>query len=233
VVRLLVTTAGSRDGVDREEALLDGTKVDVNLHLVVLESNERKSQTRVVTEPELERNVKSRLRKSIARSANLVRRSSITWAINRGESRIRQESKLSGLANHLVVTTLLVRIHRELDPKLHPVSVLLVDALTSDLDLDGIDQLMAREIEPASIHTPARRTVILINLRKSYLEIRAVSKVSVSRNGAGYTATEITLSIESLLNRLHSKVSVAAVSDLPIGNLRVTSQINILSTISY
>jgi hypothetical protein len=201
---------------------------------VVLESNERKREAGVVTEPELERDVESGLRKSIARSAHLMRGDSVTRTIDRGEVRVREESKLGGLTHHLVVTTLLVGIHRELDPQLHPVTILLVDALTTNLHLHGVNELVTREIQPPSIDGSVRhRGQSLINLRESHLEIRAVSKVSVSRNGACHATTEITLTIESLLNRLHGKVGVAAVSHLPISNLRVTGKVNILSAISY
>jgi hypothetical protein len=44
------------------EALINRTKLNVNLYLVVLESNKRKSKTRVVAEPELKRDVESGLR---------------------------------------------------------------------------------------------------------------------------------------------------------------------------
>jgi hypothetical protein len=201
---------------------------------VVLESNERKRETGVVTEPELERNVEGSLREGIARSTHLVRRDSVTRTIDRGKVRVREEGKLGGLAHHLVVTTLLIGIHRELNPKLHPVTILLVDALTTNLNLHGVNELVSREIQPPSIDASIRgRRQLLINLGKSHLEIRAVSKVSVSRNGTGHATAKITLTIESLLNRLHGKVGVATVSHLPIGNLRVTGKVNILSAISY
>jgi hypothetical protein len=123
---------------------------------VVLESNERKRETGVVTEPELERNVEGGLRESIARSAHLMRSDSVTRTIDGGEVRVRKESELGSLANHLVVTTLLVGIHRELDPQLHPVTILFVDALTTNLDLHGVNKLVTREIQPPSIDASVR-----------------------------------------------------------------------------
>jgi len=43
--------------INSPEALINRTKVDVNLNLVVLKSNQRKSKTRVASVPELQRNV--------------------------------------------------------------------------------------------------------------------------------------------------------------------------------
>jgi hypothetical protein len=201
---------------------------------VVLESNKRKSKTGVVTEPELERNVESSLRKCVTRSTDLVRCLAITRSIHRGEFRVSKEGELSSLAHHHVVTALLIGIHRKLSPELHPVTILLVNTLTTNLNLNVINQLVTREIQPPSIYgSISADTHILINFGKSHLEICAVSKVSVTGNGAGHATTKITLSIESLFNGFHCKIGVAAISYLPVSNLWVTSKVNILSTISY
>jgi hypothetical protein len=58
---------------DSPQALINGTDVKVDLDFVVLKSNQRKGKTRVGAKPELKRNVKSCLRKSVTRSANLTR----------------------------------------------------------------------------------------------------------------------------------------------------------------
>jgi hypothetical protein len=135
-----------------EKALINCADVKVNLYLVVLKSNQWKSKTRVAAEPEEKRNVEGGLRESIARSADLARSSAVARAIHWGEVRVSQEGKLGGLANHLVVALLLVLVKGKLVPDLHPVTVLLVNALTTNLDLNVINELMAREIEPARIH---------------------------------------------------------------------------------
>jgi len=72
----------------------------------------------------------------------------------------------------------------------------------------------------------------LVDLRKSDLKVSSVGKISISGDGAGNTATEVSLSRESLLNRLHGKVSVASVRDLPESDLRSSGKENILGTIS-
>jgi len=55
---------------------------------VVLKSNERESKTRVLAEPEMERNVKGGLRESIARGTDLARSIRLARAINIRERRI-------------------------------------------------------------------------------------------------------------------------------------------------
>jgi hypothetical protein len=56
-----------------EKALIERTEFDVNLDLVVLEGNKGKSKSWVTAEPELKRNVKRGLGKSLARSTDGLR----------------------------------------------------------------------------------------------------------------------------------------------------------------
>jgi hypothetical protein len=62
----------------------------------------------------------------------------------------------------------------------------------------------------------------LVNLRKSNLEISAVSKITISGDHALDTATKIGLTVESLFNRLNSKVCVTTISNFPKSYLRIT-----------
>ena len=80
--RLLVSggyrysSGSSSKGAYSPQALTDGAEINVNLDLVVLKGNKRKSKTRVAVEPEKKRDVKGGLRKSLARSTYLRRTSS-------------------------------------------------------------------------------------------------------------------------------------------------------------
>ena len=112
---------------------------------------------------------------------------------------------------------------------MHPVTVVAVNALATNLNLNLGDELLTREIEPPGIDTLIGGTgKLLANLGKCYLKNGGVSKVSVTGDGAGDTPTEVSLSIEGLLNGLHGEVGVAPVGNLPVGNLWVTSKVNIL-----
>jgi hypothetical protein len=230
---LLVASACRKSVLYSPEALINRAKLNVDLYLVVLESNKRKSKARIVAEPELKRNVEGGLRKSVTRSAYLSRCAGIAWTINVRELRISQESELGGLADHLVVATLLILVHGKLRPDVHPVTVLLVNALTTNLYLNTINELMAREIQPSGIEDTVSTAHGLVDLRKSYLEVSAVGKITISGDRAGYSASKVALAIESLLNGLHREVCVSAVSNLPVSNLGISSKIYILCAISY
>jgi hypothetical protein len=193
-------------GGNSPETLINRTDIKVNLDFVVLKSNQRKGKTRVGTEPELKRNIKGCLRKSITRSTHLTRSKGVTRRLNIRERRISDEGELSGVTNHLEVSTLLLRGHCELVPDVHPVTILAINALTTNLNLNLGNKLLSREIQPTGIDTSVlvRRVVSktheLVNLRECNLEISAVSKITISGDHALHTATEIGLAVESLLN---------------------------------
>jgi hypothetical protein len=224
-------------GSNSPETLINRSDVKVNLDLVVLKSNQRKSKTRVGVEPELKRNIKGSLRKSITRSTHLTRSQGVTRRLNIRERRISDEGKLSGVTNHLEVTSLLFRGHCKLVPDVHPVTILTVNSLTTNFNLNLGNKLLSRVIKPTGINTSVLASLVvskthkLVDLRKSNLEISAVSKITISGDHALYTATKIGLTVESLFNRLNCEVSVSSVSNFPKSNLRVTSKVNILGAI--
>ena len=131
---------------DSPEALVNRTKVEVNLDLVVLEGDERKRKARVAAVPELERHVESGLREGVARGADLLGGVGVARAVNGGETRVGKVGKLGGVANHLVVATLLLLGEGELVPDVHPVAILAVNALATNLNLNGLDKLLSGEI---------------------------------------------------------------------------------------
>jgi len=137
----------SLKGVDGPEALTNRAEIDVDLDLVVLKGNKRKSKTRVAVEPELKRNVKGGLRKSLARGANLGRATgSGARTRDLGEGRVSDVGKAGGVTNHLEVTTLLLGREGKLVPDVEPVTVLAINALTTDLNLNLGDDLLTNEV---------------------------------------------------------------------------------------
>jgi len=228
-LRLLVgaNADGGDGGVDSPEALVDGTNIKVDLHLVVLKGDQRKGKSGAATEPELKRDVESGLGKSLARSTHLGRGiGSTAGTINLGEEGVSGIHKLCGVTNHLVVTTGLLGTQRKLSPDVHPVAVLAIDALTADLKLHLGDELMTGEIKPAGMSGESRA-----DLRESDLKVGAVGKIAVAADRACDTATEIGLSVECLLDRFHREISVSTVSNLPESNLRITRKVNVLCAI--
>ena len=225
---------GGGEGVDGPEALVNGAKINVDADLMVLESNEGESKPGVLAEPELEGNVEGGLREGVTRSANLAGGVGLARTIHRRERGVSKVGELGGVADHGPGPLLLGSVDGELVPDVHPVAVVAINALTTNLYLNLGDELLTREIKPPSVNTLVGRAgKLLANLGKSYLKNGGVSKISVTGDGAGYTATEISLAIEGLLNGLHGEVGVAPVGHLPVGNLRITSKVNILCAVSY
>ena len=196
-----LSARGGNKGLDGPEALTDGAEVKVDLYFVVLESNKRKSKSRIAAEPEKKRNVESGLRKSITRSANLGRSTSgRARTSDSSEGGVSDVGKSCCVTNHLEVSTLLFSRKSDLVPDVHPVTILTVNALTSNFYLNLSDKLLTDVIQPTGIHTIRTRGCHrLIDFRKSYLEVGAVSKISVTGDCACYTSTKICLSLESLL----------------------------------
>jgi hypothetical protein len=82
-LRYLNRSAWSIKLLNSPQALTNWAKIKVDLNLVVLKSNQRKSKSRVLAKPELKRNVKCCLRKSLSWGANRGRSSrSGTWSSN-------------------------------------------------------------------------------------------------------------------------------------------------------
>ena len=148
-VRILITVQCGNS----PQALINRADIKVNLDLVVLESNQRESKTGVGAKPELERHVKGGLRKSVTGSANLTGSQGVARGLNIRERGVSDEGKLGGVTNHLEVTSLLLRGHSELIPDVHPVTILTIDSLTTNLNLNLGDELLTGEIQPTGIDT--------------------------------------------------------------------------------
>jgi hypothetical protein len=225
-------------GSDSPQALINRTNIKVNLDLVVLKSNQGEGKTRVGAKPELKRNIESGLRKGIAGGTHLTGSLGVARTINISEGGVGDEGKLSGVTNHLEVSTLLLSSHGKLVPDVHPITILAVNALATNLNLNLSDELFSGEIQPTGINTSiiasgvSANTHQLVNLRKSHLKISAVGKITITADRALDTTTEIGLSVESLLNRFNSKVGVTSVSDLPESDLRITSEVYVLCAVS-
>ncbi len=217
----------SGEGAHRPQALTDGANVEVDLDLVVLEGDQREGKSRVAVEPEHQRDVKGGLRESVTGSAHLVDRASGgAGTRDTSKSRIGDVGELGGVSDHLEVSALLLGGHGELVPDVHPITVLAINALASNLDLNLGDELLTDVVEPTGI--VGHR---LVDLGESHLEVGAVSQISVTGDGAGNTATEICLTREGLLDRLHREVGMASVRHLPESDLRGSSKEDILGAI--
>jgi hypothetical protein len=226
-------TGGAVQGGHSPQALLDGADVKVDLDLVVLKSDEGKGQTGVAAEPELKGDIEGGLGESVTGSANLTRSVGVARTIDVVEGGVGDEGQLGGVADHLEVATLLLGGHGKLVPDVHPITVLAIDTLATDLNLNLRDELFTGEVKPTGIDASGTGGVLqsLANLGESNLKVGAVSQITITRDGAGHTATEVSLAVKSLLDRLHSEVGVTLVANLPESDLGVTSKVNVLGAI--
>ena len=211
--------SGSGQALDGPQALTNGAEINVDLHLVVLQGNQRKGKSGVSAKPEQQGNVEGGLREGVAGSAHLGRASGCGAGTRHiGEGGIGNVGKLGGVTDHLVVSALLLGRHGKLVPDVHPVTILAIDALATNLNLNLGDELLTDEVQPTGI-CGFSGGHILVNLGESHLQVGAVAQITVTGDGAGHTAAEIGLAGEGLLNRLHGEVGMASVGHLPEGNL--------------
>jgi len=188
-------------------AVLPGLKVNVDAHLVVLERNERDRDTRVAAEPELERDVQRLGGRALARHArdrSLGRRAR---RVQREASAALHQHEVVRVAEHGVQHMDVTGIRGELGPDLHPVAVLAVNALATDLQLNLVDQAVADVVQPAEARTTRRQ----VNLGEHNLDVRLVHQVSVAVDDRRDALVEVRLAVEGNLNGLHGEVRVALV----------------------
>jgi len=207
-------------------------ELQVDTHLVVLEGNQGQSQPRVAAEPELERNVQSVGGGAVDLLVGGVGLTAGTVIVARLATLHQQVGQHGHVTHHLGVTGLLAGLLGELIPDVHPVTVVLVDALSTNLNLHGLDQVVSHPVQPAELGTRAIGS-LESHLRQGGLQVHAVDQVTITLDGAGHTLAEARRTVERVLNGLHGEVGVATVHHLEEGNLGITSQIHILSSVGH
>jgi hypothetical protein len=138
---------------DIEAEIAEVVELEVDTNLVVLESNQRESKTRIAAEPELEGNIQGifgRAVEYLSRRVGLTTSAVIVAALTALNEEV---GELRDVAYHLGVTGLLARLLSELIPDVEPLTVVLVDALTANLELNGLDEVVTNPVEPAELGT--------------------------------------------------------------------------------
>ena len=243
------------------DKVLEVLELDVDLDLVVLESNEREREARVAIEPELERDVERLLRDAVraagvgtaVRGDNRVRAENAIVAEVRKRgvearklgrrvgidlrgaraARARDVDERTAIAvHHVEVAELLARGQRELIPHVEPLTVVLVDLLATDLNVDVVDHVLAevrhpRELDIARVAAENTR----VDLGERDLDVDTRDKVAVTRDRALHTLAEVADTVERLLDGLHREVRVATVELLKEGNLGVRRQVHVLGAV--
>ena len=205
----------------RPAQVLELLELDVDLDLVVLEGDQGESQTGVAVEPELERNVQGVLGgaaavlvRGVGLTAQAVTVASTVGLLGEGVH------QLGHVANHLGITGLLPGGAGQLVPDVQPLAIVLVDLLSTDLDLDVVHELVTHPVEPTELATRA----ICSDKRyrgKSGLKVNTVDQITITADRAGNTLTKVGHTVEGLLDGLHREVRVTTVQLLEQRNLRV------------
>jgi len=225
-------TGTAVQGADGPQALVNGANVEVDLDLVVLEGDEGEGKAGVAAVPELEGDVEGGLGEGVAGGAHLAGGGGLARAVNIVKGGIGDVGELGGVADHGKVAGALVNGEGELVPDVHPITVLAINALATDLNLNLRDDLLTGEVKPTGINTVLRAALhLLVDLGESDLQVSAVRQITVAGNGASDTATKIGLAVEGLFNGLHGEVGVALVGHLPESDLGVAGQVNVLGAI--
>ena len=214
------------------QQVLDVVELQVDTHLVVLEGDQRQSQTRVAAEPELERDVEGVLGGTGQQVAGHVGLTAGTVVVARLTTLDDQVGQLGHVTHHLGVAGLLARLLGQLIPNVQPVTIVLVDTLSPNLELHPVNQVVPHPVQPAELGTRAVRGG-QGHGGQGGLHIHAVDQVTITLDGAGHLVTETGVAVPGVLNGLHGEVGVTTVNKLEKSNLRISSQVNILSTVRH
>jgi hypothetical protein len=138
-----------------------------------------------------------------------------------GEVHLLFGTSLSG--GHLTVVSLLGLIEVKLGVQTPPLLVVLVNALTTNGQLNVVD---------GTLGNPARSLGIDVGVRLEF-EVHVADKITVTGDGDGHAAGVGGSTVDGLLDVLHREVGVALVFRLVKSYLRVTGKVDILGTVSY
>ena len=178
-------------------------QVEVQAHLVVLQSNQRQVQAGVAVEEEEQRQVHAVLGAAAA-------------------------GQVTGVAGHLAVGKLVRLAQVQLGVQAPPGLVVLVDALATDGQLDLTHGTLS---EPVGV--VANVVGRQVRRQGGQRHVHVADQVAVAGNRDGHTAAAGGATVGRLLDQLHREVRVALVHRLEEGHLGVSSKIHILSTVSY
>ena len=203
-------TTTRRDVLDQVRRLAED---EVQANLVVLEGDERQSQTRVAAEPEGQRDIQNR-RAAVAASGRRER------ALNRG-------------TQHLVETNRLVILRGQRLPQIHPLTIVTVHDLATDLNLHLLDEEVTQTATTTGRpeHVLCRTRGSRTRVGKRHLEIRAEHQVSITVDDHNRTLAIRRRTREVDTHGLHGEIGMTLVQHLPEGDVGISGDVGILSTI--
>jgi hypothetical protein len=206
-------------------------ELNIDADLVVLEGNERDCKTWVSAEPELERDVEGLGRCSGTGSAGVGELSTSARGIQGITLAVLHEDEVVGVTNHVIEGCNGTCILGELGPDLEPVAILSVNALTSNLELNDLEQSVTDVVEPSE-SVQVGGTSCEVDCWENNLDVCSVHQVGVTVDDCSHTLVEVGLAVEGDFNGFHGEVGMALVKHLPEGNLGITRDIDVLCTVA-
>ena len=135
--------------------VVDRVELQVEADLVVLEGDQGQGETRVAAEPELKGHIQGVHGCAGANHLRRVGLATIARVVAVDTAGIDDVGELRHVANHLGITGLLTRLLGELVPDVEPVTIVLVDTLTANLELDIRNKVLANPVEPTELTATA------------------------------------------------------------------------------
>ena len=178
---------------------------NVDLHLMVLERDEREGTTRVACKEKEERDVdsrrKTRATRGIFSNATIGCRNCL-------------RSIVLAQANHTVQLQRLGIVRRKRVPQVEKLTLLAIDDLSTDIELRLLNQVVTQ----ASF-----RIVVLASRRKLNLNLRRIEEIRMTTHDRCLLRAPVRLAREVDTERLHRKVRVALEETLPESDLRIST----------
>jgi hypothetical protein len=133
----------------------------------------------------------------------------------------------NGLGGHLTPRSLLGFIQVKLGVQAPPELVVLIDALTTEGQFDGLNSTLGR---PATGEFDGTSSEFEAGSGNE-LDVHVADQIPVTSDSDGHATVVGRGTVDSLFDVFHRKVSVALVDRLEEGNFRVTSQVDVLGTV--
>jgi hypothetical protein len=188
-------------------------ELEVDTHFVVLECDQGESQTRVTVEPELEGDVESVFRGALLDFIRGVGDTSTAVGVAGFTTLYEHIHQVGDVTNHLGVTGLLTRFLGEFIPDLEPVTIVLINTLTTDFNFNVFNEVVTGPVEPTELSSRAIRG-LEGHLGEGGLEVHTVDQITVTLDGTGDLLAEVGGSVERIFNGFHCKVGVATIYNL-------------------
>ena len=136
-----------------------------------------------------------------------------------------------GVTDHVVEGCDGTCILGELGPDLEPVAILSVNSLTTNLELNDLEQSVTDVVQPSESLDECT-TVHEVDAWENNLDVGAVHQVGVTVDHRCNTLVEVSLAVEGDFNGFHGEVGMTLVKHLPEGNLGITRDIDVLRTVA-